>query len=72
MVENSDKTWSPGEGNGKLLWYSYLENSVVLKVHFWESPSPVSAPFFLSSDPLSFPLPGFQVHVVTGVPKELI
>ena len=26
MVENSDKTWSPGEGNGKPLQYSCLEN----------------------------------------------
>ena len=26
MVESSDETWSSGEGNGKLLQYSYLEN----------------------------------------------
>ena len=26
MVETSDKTWSTGEGNGKPLQYSYLEN----------------------------------------------
>ena len=26
MVESSDKTWSPGEGNGKQLQYSCLEN----------------------------------------------
>ena len=26
MVVSSDKTWSTGEGNGKLLQYSYLEN----------------------------------------------
>ena len=26
MVESSEKTWSPGEGNGKPLQYSYLEN----------------------------------------------
>ena len=26
MVESSDKTWSPGEGNGKPLQYSGLEN----------------------------------------------
>ena len=26
MVEISDKTWSTGEGNGKPLQYSYLEN----------------------------------------------
>ena len=26
MVENSDKTWSPGEGNGKPLHYSCLED----------------------------------------------
>ena len=26
MVERSDKTWSPGEGNGKPLQYSCLEN----------------------------------------------
>ena len=25
MVESSDKMWSTGEGNGKLLQYSYLE-----------------------------------------------
>ena len=26
MVEGSDKMWSPGEGNGKPLQYSCLEN----------------------------------------------
>ena len=26
MVESSDNTWSPGEGNGKPLQYSCLEN----------------------------------------------
>ena len=26
MVERSDKMWSTGEGNGKPLQYSYLEN----------------------------------------------
>ena len=26
IVENFDKTWSTGEGNGKPLQYSYLEN----------------------------------------------
>ena len=26
MVERSDKMWSPGEGNGKPLQYSWLEN----------------------------------------------
>ena len=26
MVESSDKTWSTGEGNGKPLQYSCLEN----------------------------------------------
>ena len=26
MVESSEKTWSTGEGNGKPLQYSYLEN----------------------------------------------
>ena len=26
MVESSEKTWSPGEGNGKPLQYSCLEN----------------------------------------------
>ena len=26
MMESSDKTWSTGEGNGKLLQYSCLEN----------------------------------------------
>ena len=28
MVESSEKTWSTGEGNGKLLQYSCLENPV--------------------------------------------
>ena len=28
MVESSDKTWSTGEGNGKPLQYSYLENTM--------------------------------------------
>ena len=27
MVESSDKTWSTGEGNGKPLQYSCLENT---------------------------------------------
>ena len=26
MVESSDKTWSSGEGNGRPLQYSYIEN----------------------------------------------
>ena len=26
MVDRSDRTWSTGEGNGKPLQYSYLEN----------------------------------------------
>ena len=26
MVDSSDKTWSTGEGNGKVLQYSCLEN----------------------------------------------
>ena len=28
MVESSDKMWSTGEGNGKLLQYSCLENPI--------------------------------------------
>ena len=28
MVQSSDKTWSAGEGNGKPLQYSYLENTM--------------------------------------------
>ena len=28
MVESSDKMWSPGEGNGKPLQYSCLENTM--------------------------------------------
>ena len=28
MVESSDKTWSPGDGNGRPLQYSCLENPV--------------------------------------------
>ena len=28
MVESSDKMWSTGEGNGRLLQYSCLENPV--------------------------------------------
>ena len=28
MVESSDKTWSTGEGNGKPLQYSCLENPI--------------------------------------------
>ena len=28
MVQSSDKTWSTGEGNGKLLHYSCLENLI--------------------------------------------
>ena len=28
MMENSDKMWSTGEGNGKPLQYSCLENSM--------------------------------------------
>ena len=29
MVERSDKTWSPGEGNGKPLQYSCLEKPMI-------------------------------------------
>ena len=28
MVESSDKMWSTGEGNGKPLHYSFLENPI--------------------------------------------
>ena len=28
MVENSDKIWVTGEGNGKPLQYSFLENPI--------------------------------------------
>ena len=28
MVESSDKTWSTGEGNGKSLQYSCIENTM--------------------------------------------
>ena len=28
MVESSDKTWSTGEGNGRPLWHSCLENPI--------------------------------------------
>ena len=28
MVERSDRMWSTGEGNGKLLQYSFLENTM--------------------------------------------
>ena len=28
MVERSDRMWSTGEGNGKQLQYSYLENTM--------------------------------------------
>ena len=28
MVESSDRMWSTGEGNGKLLQHSYLENPI--------------------------------------------
>ena len=28
MVESSDKTWSTGEGNGKPLQHSYLQNPI--------------------------------------------
>ena len=28
MVERSDRMWSTGEGNGKPLWYSCLENAM--------------------------------------------
>ena len=28
MMESSEKTWSTGEGNGKSLQYSYLENTM--------------------------------------------
>ena len=29
MVDNSDKMWSTGEGNGKILQYSSLENPMI-------------------------------------------
>ena len=33
MVESSDKMWSAGEGNGKQLQYSYLENPISIVKH---------------------------------------
>ena len=51
MVESSDKTWSTGEGNGKPLQYSYLQNPMnsmkkqndgILKEEF---PRSVGAPY---------------------------
>ena len=36
MVESSDRTWSTGEGNGKPLQYSCLENpmnNIVMRVY---------------------------------------
>ena len=45
MVESSDKMWSTGEGNGKPLWYSSLENPMDStkgkKVWHWKMNSPV-------------------------------
>ena len=42
MVESSDKTWSTGEGNGKPLQYSCLENPMNSmkgkKIGHWNSP----------------------------------
>ena len=51
MVESSDKMWSPGEGNGKLLQYSCLENP--MNIMKWqkdmtlknELPRSVGAPY---------------------------
>ena len=31
IVERSDRMWSTGEGNGKPLQYSYLENMSIMK-----------------------------------------
>ena len=33
MVERSDRTWSTGEGNGKPLQYSFLENLILEPSH---------------------------------------
>ena len=51
MVESSDKIWSPGEGNGKPLQYSCLENP--MNIMKWqkdmtlkdELPRSVGAPY---------------------------
>ena len=46
MVESSDKTWSTGEGNGKPLQYSCLENPMnSMKRQKDELPRPVGAQY---------------------------
>ena len=54
MLESSDKTWATGEGNGKLLQYSCLEN-------------PMNSMKRQSDMTLKYELPKFKgVHYATG------
>ena len=62
MVESSDKTWSSGEGNGRPLQYSYIENhmnsmkrqkDMILKDH--EHPRSVVAQYAAEKSGEKFP-----------------
>ena len=45
MVENSDRTWSMGEGNGKPLQYSCLESPINSMKRQKEWPRPVGVQY---------------------------
>ena len=58
MVEISDRMWSTGEGNGKPLQYSCLENPMKSTVQF--SSVPQSCPTLC--DPMNHSTQGLPVH----------
>ena len=58
MVERPDRMWSTGEGNGKPLQYSCLENPMKSTVQF--SSVPQSCPTLC--DPMNRSTPGLPVH----------
>ena len=58
MVKISDKTLYTGEGNGKPLQYSFLENAMNSSVQF----SSVAQSCLTLCDPMNRSTPGLSVH----------
>ena len=65
MVDRSYRMWSTGEGNGKPLQYSCLENSM----NSMKSESEVAQSCPTLFDPLDCSPPGFSIH---GIFQERI
>ena len=84
MVENSDKTWSTGEGNGNSLQYSCLENPMNsmkcqkdMTLHHWLSQKFLFSHSVMSNPTLCNPMycstPGFPVlHYLLEFPQTRV